>query len=59
MRKKFNFECASCGAEYSIKFEKQPNGIYGQDIICCPFCGDDCERPEDSPEDDEDEEDSN
>ena len=62
MNKKFNFECiqrhrvelfvegkvlcASCGAEYTISFEEDEDNFMGQDIICCPFCGDDCERPE-------------
>ena len=61
MNKKFNFECASCGAEYTISFEEDEDNFMGQDIICCPFCGDDCERPEDAPagELDDDEEDSN
>ena len=46
MNKKFNFECASCGAEYTISFEEDEDNFMGQDIICCPFCGDDCESPE-------------
>ena len=46
MNKKFNFECSSCGAEYTISFEEDEDNFMGQDIICCPFCGDDCERPE-------------
>ena len=58
MKKKFDFICESCEAEYSISFEKTQDGLFGQEIICCPFCGDNCVMPEDSPEDEEDEEDS-
>jgi|TARA_B100001093_G_scaffold517940_1_gene601065 hypothetical protein len=46
MKKKFKFECESCGAEYTISFEEDEDNFMGQDITCCPFCGDDCERPE-------------
>jgi|TARA_B100001057_G_scaffold83729_1_gene79479 hypothetical protein len=55
--KKYKFKCNSCSAEYSISFEPIEDNIYGQDIICCPFCGDDCDRPEDGLEEEEDNED--
>jgi hypothetical protein len=54
--KKYTFECRSCEAEYTISFEPIDNNLYGQDITCCPFCGDDCERQDDDLEKDEDDE---
>lgn len=45
MAKQDKFECEVCDATFSVKLHNEP--AEGEDVLFCPFCGEDLEFEED------------